>query len=124
MLLQTLIAQFGEGLQPVSPLVEGAAEDPAGNLELIISNILGFFTIVGGIFFIVYFLMASIQWITSGGDSSKLDSARNRMIHGVLGLTLLVAAYGIIGIVGSLIGVDILNPAEMIQRIVPGGNGG
>lgn len=122
MLVPTLIAQFGSGgFQPVSPLVEDAAVDPAANLELIISNVIGFLTILGGIYFVIYFLIAAMEWVGSGGDSGKLTSARNRMLHGVLGLIILVATYAIIGLIGSIVGIDILNPAEQLQTIIPGG---
>jgi len=123
MLLPTLIAQFGDGFKPQSPLVEGAEVDPGKNIELIISNVFGFFTIMGAIFFIVYFLMAAMEWITSGGDSGKLTNARNKMMQGVLGLVILVAAYGILGIIGSLIGIELLNPASMLDSITPGKGG-
>lgn len=120
MILPTLIAQFGSGFQSQSPLTEGAETDPGANLELILSNVLGFFTVIGALFFIVYFLMASIEWITSGGDTGKVTSARNKMMQGVLGLVVLVAAYGIIGLIGTLVGIDILNPALLLEEITPG----
>lgn len=119
MILPTLIAQFGS-FQSQSPLTEGAEADPGANIELIISNVLGFFTIIGAVFFIIYFIIASMEWITSGGDSGKLTTARNKMLHGVLGLVILVAAYGIIGLIGSLVGVDLLRPAELLESIRPG----
>ncbi|MBP7842966.1 hypothetical protein KA017_03095 [Candidatus Woesebacteria bacterium] len=118
--LPTLIAQFGS-FDPQSPLVDGAAEDPGANIEAIISNIVGFLTIIGAIFFIVYFLMAAMEWITSGGDSGKLTTARNKMMQGILGLVILVAAYGIIGLIGSIVGIELLEPALLLESITPGG---
>ena len=120
MILPTLIAQFGS-FQSQSPLTQGAEEDPGANLEAILSNVLGFLTILGGIFFIIYFLIAAMDWITSGGDSGKLTTARNKMVQAVLGLVILVAAYGIIGLIGSVIGIDLLNPALLLESITPGG---
>lgn len=120
MIIPTLIAQFGS-FESQSPLTEGAEVDPGANLELIISNVLGFLTILGAIFFIIYFLIAALEWISSGGDSGKLTNARNKMLHGVLGLVILVSAYGIIGLIGSIIGIEILNPAAMLEAIKPGG---
>lgn len=118
MILPTLIAQFGS-FESQSPLTEGAETDPGGNLELIISNVLGFFTILGAIFFIVYFLIAAMEWVSSGGDTGKLTNARNKMLHGILGIIILVAAYGILGLIGTLVGVNILRPAELIESITP-----
>ncbi len=119
-LLPTLIAQFGS-FESQSPLTDGAAENPGANIEAIISNVLGFFTIVGAIFFIVYFLIAAMEWITSGGDSGKLTTARNKMMQGILGLVILVAAYGIIGLIGSIVGIELLEPAKLLESITPGG---
>ncbi|GIK84473.1 MAG: hypothetical protein BroJett025_10950 [Patescibacteria group bacterium] len=120
MLLPTLIAQQFGSFKPTSPLVEGAEENPGANLEAIISNVLGVLTIVGGIFFIIYFMVASFEWITAGGDAGKLTTARNKMMQGVLGLIVLVAAYGIIGLIGSLVGIELLKPAELLESVTPG----
>jgi hypothetical protein len=120
MIIPTLIAQFGS-FESQSPLTEGAEADPGANLELIISNIIGFLTILGSIFFIVYFLMAALDWITSGGDSAKLSGARDKMLHAIIGLVILVSAYSIIGIIGTVIGIELLNPAEVLEKITPGG---
>lgn len=119
MILPTLIAQFGS-FTPQSPLTEGAETDPGANLEIILSNVLGLMTTIGAIFFVVYFVMAAVEWITAGGESGKITNARNKMMQGVLGLIILVAAYGIIGLIGSLVGISILNPAETLREISPG----
>ncbi|MCB9813461.1 MAG: hypothetical protein H6772_03580 [Pseudomonadales bacterium] len=119
----TLIAQFGNGIQPPSEAYSVDGDTQAGvlaNFDLLLSNVLGLFTIFGGIFFVIYFLIASVQWITSGGDSGKLTEARNKMIQGVLGLVILVASYGIIGLVGTIVGIDIINPVAQLEKIIPG----
>ena len=116
-ILPTLISQFGTGIEPVTEAYSSG--DPLTDLDLLISNILGLFTVFGALFFIIYFLMAAIQWISSGGDSGKLGEARNKMIQGVLGLIILVASYGIIGLIGSIVGIDILNPITQFEKITP-----
>jgi hypothetical protein len=58
--------------------------------------------------------------MASGGDKGKLAEARSRMITGVVGLTIVVAALFIAEILGSLVGLgDILNPTSYINRISP-----
>lgn len=118
----TLIAQFGGGFNTENaPFTEGIEtnEGALSNLEAFISNIIGVLTVFATIFFVVYFLIAALSWVTSGGDSGKLQTARERMLHGVLGLIIVVAAYGIIGLIGSVVGFDILNPAELLLDIAP-----
>lgn len=118
----TLIAQFGGGFDTSeAPFTEGIEtnEGALSNLELFISNVVGVLTVFAAIFFIVYFLIAAVAWVTSGGDTGKLQSARERMLHGVLGLIIVVASYGIIGLIGAIIGFDILNPAAKLLEIAP-----
>lgn len=121
-LLPTLIAQFGS-FESQSPLTDGAIDDPGKNIEAIISNVFGFLTIIGAIFFVVYFIIAALEWISAGGDSGKLTTARNKMMQGILGLIILVAAYGIIGLIGSVFGIELLEPAKLLNSIRPGMGG-
>lgn len=117
----TLLAQFGSGFEPVSPLGKDSNTNDGvlTDLESIISLGLGLLTIMGSIFFIFYFFTATYKILTAGGDSGKLSAAWNQMIFGVLGLVILIAGYAIVGLIGSIVGIDILNPGEMLKNIVP-----
>lgn len=122
MFLPTLIAQFGDGItSPSKAYTEGGTtkEGVLANFDLIISNILGIFTIVGALIFVIYFLIASIEWITAGGDVAKVSGARDKIIQGILGLVILVASYGLLGLIGNIVGIDVLNPIKQIENIIP-----
>jgi len=118
------LAQFGDGLQPIvdNAYTEGVTDNDTNaltTLELFISNMLGLGTVVGSIVFIVYFLLGGISWIGAGGDTSKINKARDQMIQGALGLIVLVAMYAIIGLIGTIVGLDILNPATELMKLIP-----
>ena len=123
-------AQFGAGIQ--SPFDDnaytdvdtltgtGSTQGPFTTLELIISNVLGLITVLGSIIFIGYFLLGAIAWITSGGDTGKVTKARDQMLHGVIGLLVLVMVYAIVGLIGTVLGIDnILNPKAVLEGLVP-----
>jgi hypothetical protein len=113
------------GIGSIKPITEARAPksmDSAGfiaSLELYISDIIGIITILAALFFIVYSFLAAYEWVTAGGDSSKVEKSKNRFIWGTLGLVLIVASYSIIGLIGSLVGISILNPGELIQSVIP-----
>ena len=117
------LAQFGSGLQPPSDAwSKGSASGSTAalnNMTEMISSVITIATVVAAIFFIIYFLLAAFSWITSEGDSGKLTKARNQIIHAVIGLILVVTAYAIIGLIGSIVGIDILNPAAILQSVIP-----
>ena len=70
----------------------------------------GVFVTVGMIAVLLFFLWGSFDWITSGGDKNKVETARNKMMNAVVGAILLGSAYVIIGFIGYLIGIDLLKP--------------
>ena len=83
-------------------------------LTQIFSNIFGVLTIVGGLMFAIYFLLGALNWITSSGQPDKVQKAQNKMISAAIGFIAVVAAYGITFIVGKILGVEILNPADYL----------
>jgi len=123
--INTLIAAAPTSLGTIGPPSEKFGVDvTAGpvpvliSLEVIISSVVGILTVIAGIFFVIFFFLAAFKWQTAGGDSGKVQKARDEMIQGVIGMIIIVAAYGIIGIIGSVVGIDILNPASRIFEIV------
>lgn len=109
----------------IEPITEARAPETLDNagftasLELYISDIIGAITILAVLFFIVYSFLAAYEWVTAGSDSGKVEKSKNRFIWGTLGLILIVASYAIIGLIGSLIGISILNPGELLQNVIP-----
>ncbi len=88
-------------------------------LTSFISNFLGFITGLAGIIFLIYFIIAGLTWITAGGDKGKVESARTSMTNAALGLIVVIAAYSIAGIVGGVLGLDILNPVNILIKLKP-----
>ena len=117
-----LIAQTSLGtLKPPSTAYSTGSEENAvavANLEGFISAMIGLLTILAGVFFIVYFLMAAFKWLTAGGDSGKVSKARDQILQGVIGLVVVVAAYAVIGLIGTVLGLDLLNPGKEIINLI------
>jgi hypothetical protein len=88
-------------------------------LETIMSVVVGFLTILSGLYFFVMFIIGGLGWASAGGDSGKVEAAKNRMTNGVIGLIIVVAAYSVIYIVGKVLGFSILEPAAELVKIGP-----
>lgn len=93
--------------------------NPIANLVKFLSNLIGVLTILAGLFFIVYFVMGAFGWVTAAGDSGKVEKARNKMVQGFLGLVVIVISYSLIGIIGKVIGVDLINLETTIRTVLP-----
>lgn len=60
---------------------------------------------LGALLAFFYMVWGGIDWITSGGDKGKLESARNKVIQSALGLIVLAAAYAIFFLITNLLGI-------------------
>lgn len=64
--------------------------------------------VVAGIVLIFLIVFAGIQMITGAGDPQKMDRARQVITAGILGFILVVAAFFIVRLLESSLGIDIL----------------
>lgn len=112
-LLTTYLAQTSIGNVDC---IGAFCDDPANaatTLETIISTIIGFLTIVGGLAFFIYFVVGAVMWITAGGDTGNVDKAKKMMTSGAIGLIVIAASWAIAWIMGTVLGVNFLNPSQL-----------
>jgi hypothetical protein len=90
----------------------------SGSLSNVLSNIIGFITLIAGLAFIIYFMIGSISWITSAGDTNKSQKARSTLTNALIGLAITVLAYPIASVLGSIFGVSFTSPAKLINSLI------
>lgn len=82
----------------------------------ILSATIGLLTVVVFIWFVIKLIIGAIGIITAGGDKGKLESARNGIVIGILGVVVVIAAIFLVDLFGYLFGIpDILNPAQWVS---------
>ena len=113
------------GFRGKGPLgLEGVLELFTGSTALltfnrVIASTVGIITIIAIIWFIIQFFIGAIGILTSGGDKTKLGEAKAKITTGLIGLVIIIAGVFIIDLIGSLIGLDILQGAFLLLDIVP-----
>lgn len=87
----------------------------------LISNIIGVFVVVAGLLFLFQFMLGGFKWLTAGGDKAKLETAQQSLLHAVIGLVIVLAAYAIVALFGSILGIDILltDPEALVDQLNP-----
>lgn len=106
-----VFAQLDPGEEIVAP--KGFAQ----NIGSLINGALTLIMIVGAFLVLVYLILGGIEWITSGGDKSKTESAQNKITNAVIGLIILAASYAILLIVLNFLGFE--NIAEVFNSVKP-----
>lgn len=70
--------------------------DSAGSLNNVIAAILNLLSVVVGIIAVVMIIVGALKFITSGGDSQKVASARSTILYAVIGLVIVALAQVIV----------------------------
>lgn len=110
-----LLAQIDLG--PITGVgkFQQASSNPLSDTEKFISILVAAITAAAGIAFLFYFLIGALNWVTAGGEKGKVDSAQKTMTNAAIGLIAVIVSYFIAGIVGTVLNIDVLNPATILK---------
>jgi hypothetical protein len=103
----------GSGLGNLS----APGSDAPAMLGRVISSIVGVMTVAAGIWFLFQILIGGYTWLSSMGDKQRLETARNRIVHSLIGLVIVVAAVAIVSLTGQFLGYDILNSQDILENL-------
>lgn len=65
--------------------------------------------LVSALLVFAFLIMGGIQWISSGGDKTKTQEARDRITAALVGLAVVASAWAIMLIIQYFFGISILN---------------
>lgn len=64
----------------------------ADQIQRIVTTIVNIFSIIVGIVAVIMIIWGGFKYITSGGDSGNITSAKNTIIYAILGLVIVALA--------------------------------
>lgn len=85
-----------EGVKATGGTCDGAAQ---GQLETIIKAVVNVLSIVVGAAAVIMLIISGLRFITSSGDSSGIQAARNGIIYAIVGLVIVIFAQVIVNFV-------------------------
>ena len=97
--------------QIVNPALNRSLQNQTGSqfFGRLIPALIALGFVIGTVTFFFIFIMGAIQWITSGGDKSSVESARSRIINALVGITILFSLYAIIKFIQYFFKINILS---------------
>lgn len=66
------------------------------SMGVLLGNLINFIFVVAVFLSLGFIIFGGINWITSAGDSGKVEAARNRIIAAIVGLIIIVLAFYIL----------------------------
>lgn len=85
-----------------------SAEGATAGFGNLLSGLLSFLMTIGVIITLLYLLWGGLEWITSGGDKSKLEKARSRITSAVIGLIVLASVTAIFMMLQQFLGICVI----------------
>lgn len=82
----------------------------------VLSNVIGTLTVIAGLAFIIYFVIAAVTLVTVGDDQGKLQNARTSMTQALVGIAITAAAYPLVWVITHLLGIPLTDPAELLNN--------
>jgi hypothetical protein len=75
-------------------------------LECLIANIFTVIITLIGLAAFVMLIVGSVRWLTSGGNSSSLDTAKKTMTYAIFGIIIALSAFIVINLISGFTGVE------------------
>lgn len=96
---------FGK-IKPPEALLPFVQKDStgAGGISLFLSNLVVLIYGVAAIVLVFMLLWGAFNWITSEGEKEKIEAARNKIIHALIGIILFAVAFAVIQVLGTFTG--------------------
>lgn len=104
----------------------GLENESSFNADLVFTNFMssaiGLITIIAIIWFVFLVITGAFAFMTAGGDKQTIESARKKLVNGLIGLLVVIFGIFVIRFIGYLIGIpDILNFVSLFS-VLTGNN--
>lgn len=111
--VQTAHAASLPGIKPVGNPGSGPST-PSTVISNLYTDVFNIITLLAGALAVIYVIWAGVQYISSNGSPDKIKTARASLINAVIGVIIVIAAYGIVRI-GIIVGNEVAGSTEGIS---------
>ncbi len=93
--------------QVINPVVTSLnSTDPVEATSSVIQVIISTLLLVASIYFLVYFLLGGISFITSEGDKNNIEVAKKQLTYAFIGLCVTFSVYAVMNVLGRVFGIS------------------
>ena len=105
-----------EGLHGPGPIGTPSA-DIGGQLEKVVSILIGLLSIGAGIWFLFQAIMAGYAYMTAGSDKEKVRQASQKLTQSVIGLVIVILAIFLINFLGYILRINFLDIVGALKEL-------
>lgn len=89
----------------------------ASNVGTLFNAVLNIVLLIAALLVFGFLIMGGIEWVTSGGDKGKTESARNKLTAAIIGLIIIAASYALVTLAVQFLGFNNINDVFNIGTI-------
>lgn len=90
------------------PGADTADPDDAGvGFGLFVSQVLNIVLVIAALMVFLYLVWGGMEWISAGGDKSKIEKARNRIMQSIIGMIVLASMAALFMMLQSFLGIEL-----------------
>lgn len=83
-------------------------DDQASGFSYWFSQFLAITLVIASILVVINLVLGSFKWITSGGDTGKVQEAQQQITHSIIGLIVLAAVLATFVLLSNFLGLEVI----------------
>jgi hypothetical protein len=91
------------------------SQSGATTLAYLLAVAFQMFLIIASLAFVFFFITAGLSYISSGGDKTGIEAAKNKIVSAFIGLFIVIVTLAVVQILGKILQLTSLE--ELIFRI-------
>ncbi|PIY80946.1 MAG: hypothetical protein COY80_00040 [Candidatus Pacebacteria bacterium CG_4_10_14_0_8_um_filter_42_14] len=109
-LAQANLNLFGEATLQKLPGRNSIADINSSQVGLgvMVSRVLTIAMTIAALMVLINLIWGAMEWVTSGGDTGKLESSRGRITQSVIGIIVLASVVAIFSLLQVFLGIEVL----------------
>jgi len=88
-------------------------KDPIGFINNFIQGLFTLFMLVGVLYFAWHFIMGAYHYMSTEGDKTKLETAKQELTHAFMGLIILFSVFALLKLIGFIFGIKGLDTLQL-----------
>lgn len=88
-------------------------KDPISFINNFIQGLFTLFMLVGVLYFAWHFVMGAYHYMSTEGDKTKLETAKQELTHAFIGLIILFSVFALLKLIGFIFGIDGLDKLQL-----------
>ena len=112
-LIKPALAVFCNSLIDPNCAASQQVTAPKAYFNSVIQAVIGIFFIVTVLYFMWFIFMAGFHYIENNGDQKMIETAKNQLQYGIMGLVIVFSVFAILKFIGIVFGIPGLDTLQL-----------